>query len=91
MASKKQKKIAEFNPFERALGPTPLKKGLSPLPSLMTDRAAPMKDGLELAEHIITVFTTSKGVVAAAAAAPAMPPMTRSSATLAGRPSESWP
>lgn len=35
--------------------------------------------GRELAEHIMRVLTTSRGVVAAAAAVPASPPISRSS------------
>lgn len=85
MASKKQKKMAELRPLLSARGPTPLKNGAMPRPSDITRAEALASVGRLLAEHIITVFTTSRGVVAAAAAAPAVPPISRSSTTVGCR------
>mmetsp|Transcript_3509 Transcript_3509/g.9420 ORF Transcript_3509/g.9420 Transcript_3509/m.9420 type:complete len:208 (-) Transcript_3509:649-1272(-) len=79
MASKKQKKTALLRPLEMVRGPKPRKKPRHPRFSASKLRTALMKVGRCEAEHIILVFTTSKGVVVAAAHAPALPPMIRSS------------
>mmetsp|Transcript_2252 Transcript_2252/g.8649 ORF Transcript_2252/g.8649 Transcript_2252/m.8649 type:complete len:260 (-) Transcript_2252:1053-1832(-) len=82
--SKKQKKIALLMPFENARGPTPVKKVLArPIPlgdSRQTLATAPAKDGRDDALHIIRVLTTSSGVVAPAATAPATRPIEMSAA-----------
>jgi len=78
MASKKQKKTAEFIPLLIALGPTPLKKPFQPYPSAIRLCTDAKIVGRCDAEHIIRVLMTSSGVVAAAAAAPALPPIRRS-------------
>ena len=82
MASKKQKKTAEFIPLLIALGPTPLKKPFHPCPSAIMPWTEPRMVGRSEAEHIMRVLITSRGVVEAAAAAPALPPMIKSSAAL---------
>ena len=48
----------------------------------MTRAAAPARVGRLLALHIMTVLSTSSGVVTAAAAPPAAPPISRSSTTV---------
>ena len=87
--SKKQKKIALLMPLENALGPTPVKNVLTrPAPagdSRHTAEMAPANDGRCDALHIIRVLTTSSGVVAPAATAPAMRPMEMSAAAAVHR------
>ena len=82
--SKKQKKMAELMPLEKARGPTPVKKVLTRATpggeSRHTPATAPAKDGLADALHIMRVLTTSRGVVAPAATAPAIRPMVMSAA-----------
>ena len=78
-APKNMKNMAELMPLDSARGPTPRKKGAMPLPSATTERKAPVSVGRVAAEHIMRVLSTSSGVVDAAARAPAVPPMTRSS------------
>ena len=87
MISKKQKNITEFMPFENDRGPTPVKNVLTrPKPgtdSCQTLDIAPVNEGCCDALHIILVLTTSKGVVAAAATAPAMSPIEMSATAAA--------
>ena len=66
-ASNRQKKRAELIPLARVRGPTPRKKPPSPL-ERYTCSAERATVGCFAAVTIMRVFTTSKGVVAAAAA-----------------------
>ena len=78
--------MAELIPLEIARGRTPVKNVRTrPAPggeSFQTPIMAPPKLGRDEALHIIRVFTTSKGVVAAAATEPAMRPITMSAPVL---------
>ena len=76
--------MAELMPFEKARGPTPVKKVRTRLKpggeSRQTPVIAPVNEGRCEALHIIRVFTTSSGVVAPAATAPAIKPIEMSAA-----------
>lgn len=86
MASKKEKNTALLIPLDRTRGPTPNMKPRRP-PSRKTEVAAWTMVGRTPALTCIRVLRTSRGVEAAAAAAPASPPMKRSSMAVGWRPS----
>ena len=83
---KNAKKTAELIPLDSARGQTPANSAEGfPPPRARAALAASRIEGLEAALHIMFVLTTSRGVVAAAATAPATAPIAKSSPRLGGR------